>query len=177
MRRAVLILVAMLGLARGVAEAEDLATYEVDGEAASAGSDPRVAALDDAFGRAASAALAELVPGAVRAAKKQLLDREIVGRARLWIAKFSVVKDETNDDRRQLTVSVRVDRDKMRARLTELEISTSEGSTPGTPAEPVVGKARPVVIMLRVTDPETSHVTFGANADKDVAGTAAIAGA
>src|SRR5690606_19004686 len=57
--------------------------------------DPRVAALDEAFAGAVSTALAELVSSDVRAARKADLDKEIVGRARLWVAKFTVNKDTT----------------------------------------------------------------------------------
>src|SRR5687767_6529970 len=95
----------------------------MEGDADAGGSDPRVAALDEAFGRAITAAVGELVDGDVRKANKSVIDREIVGRARLFVAKFTVSKDDTNDGRRQLTVMVRVDRDKLRARLGELNIA------------------------------------------------------
>src|SRR5882672_11030226 len=102
--------------------AEEIVGYEAEGDAPASVADPRVAALDDAFARAAAAALADLVAPDVRSAKKGDLDREIVGHARLWVVKFTVTRDEVNDDRRQHAVSVRVDRDKIRARLVELAI-------------------------------------------------------
>ena len=134
-------------------------TYEAEGEADAGGADPRVAALDDAFARAVAARGRR--PGRRAGAaprKKQDLDREIVGHARLWVAKFTVTKDETADDRRQLTVSVRVDRDKMRARLAELEISR-RGRRP-RPARP--NARADVAILLRVAEPETVRATYGA---------------
>src|SRR5438128_2595365 len=93
----------------GSAHAEDLATYDAEGDANAGGADPRLAALDEAFGRAVGLALIDIVTADVRSAKKADLDREIVAHARLWVATFAVVKDTTDDDRRQLKVSVRVD--------------------------------------------------------------------
>ncbi len=155
----------VLGLiATTAARADDLATYEANGDASAvAGADGRVEALDDAFARAAGQALEDLVPADVRTAHKADLDREIVGHARLWVAKFTVTKDETNDQRRQLTVSVRVDREKMRARLIELNLVTA--------ATPVAGQ-HAVAILLRVAAPGGNHATYGAAAEKDVAGLA-----
>src|SRR5262245_42003957 len=85
-----------LGGARAepVATAPDVAGYEADGEADTAASDPRVAALDDAFARAVATALGDVVAGDVRSARKAELDREIIGHARLWVAKFTVIKDQ-----------------------------------------------------------------------------------
>ena len=103
----------LLALA-GHAYAEDLVAYEAEGDAPVGGTDARTAALDDAFARAVSSALGDLVAGDVRTAHKGELDKEIVGHARLWVAKFTVTKDDTEDARRQLTVSVRIDRDKIR---------------------------------------------------------------
>lgn len=174
MRLAILILVLLLG----VAHAEDVASYEVDGESDAGGADPRVAALDDAFGRAVTAALKELLPGNLRTQHKQVLDREVVGRARLWVVKFTVASDETNDDRRQLTVAVRVDRDKMRTRLAELGIDTSGGNGGPAPAQPVaVGRTRPIAVALRVVDPEVVRATYGVEAAKDLPGLGVVAGA
>src|ERR1700733_6068606 len=145
------------------AHAEDVVGYEAEGDAPVAGADPRVAALDDAFARAVVSAIADLISGDVRTAHKAELDREIVGHARLWVTKFTVTKDETNDDRRQLTVSVRIDRDKIRARLGELDIATHDPSAPADAPAP----SHTVTILLRVTTPAAVHADFGASADKD----------
>jgi hypothetical protein len=153
-------------LLASVAHAEDVVAYAVEGDAPAAGADPRVAALDDAFARAAAAAVAELVPGDARTAHKGELDRELVGHARLWVKSYTVTKDETNEDRRQLVLSVRIDRDKLRARLAELAIPTQDAA-PVTPSGPV---ARPVVILLRVATPAGSRADFGDGAAKDVPG-------
>jgi hypothetical protein len=168
--RSVLVL-AVLALA-APAHAEDIVAYEAEGDAAAAGSDPRTAALDDAFARAVTSALADLVAGDVRTANKGQLEREIVGHARLWVARFTVTKDETEDDRRQLTVSVRIDRDKIRARLEELKIATQDPNA----VAPVAGEPaqRTVTILLRVTTPKAVHAGFGKGAHQDVDGQAAL---
>jgi hypothetical protein len=155
------------------AYAEDVVAYEAEGDAPSASADPRVAALDDAFAHAVTAAVGDLVSGDTRTARKGELDREIVGHARLWVTKFTVTKDETNDDRRQLIVSVRVDRDKLRARLAELKIPLQETAAPPS-NEP---QARPVVVLLRVATPQGARADFGEGADKDVPGLAALTAA
>ncbi|HTR52289.1 MAG TPA: hypothetical protein VMJ10_16355 [Kofleriaceae bacterium] len=150
------------------ARADDVVAYEADGDAAAAGDDARTAALDDAFAHAIEAALADLVPGDARTAHKGELDREIIGHARLWVASYSVKRDEVNDDRRQLTVSVRVDRDKLRARLALLHVAVVE---PGaTDAEPAASGARTIVIFERVASPHGSRADFGDAADPKLAG-------
>jgi hypothetical protein len=131
-------------------------------------------ALDEAFARAVTSALGDLVAGDVRTARKGELDKEIVGRARLWVAKFSVTKDETVEGRRELTVSVRVDRDKIRARLGELNIATKDaaaGPGSGGDAQPA---ARTATILIRLATPAGVRAAYGQGADKDTPGTAAM---
>lgn len=168
MIRGVLVLSMLLATAR--ADAEDIAAYQAEGEAAAAGADPRVAALDAAFARAVQSALADVVPGDLRVARKAELDREIVGHARLWVAKFSVTKDETNGDRRQLEVSVRIDRDKIRARLAELHIQLADSTAPPPDAPPT----HSITILVRVATPAGIAATFGSHADKDLDGIPAL---
>ncbi|HEY4243048.1 MAG TPA: hypothetical protein VGM88_24710 [Kofleriaceae bacterium] len=144
--KALVIAAVLLAAAAPRAHAEDLVAYPEEGDADAA--DPeaaRVQALDQAFGKAASAALAEIVDAPTRKANQAALDREIVAHARLWVARFSVTKDETVDGRRQLSVSVRIDRDKLRARLAELSISTQAGGD--LPAD----QLRSALVLLRVT--------------------------
>ena len=152
-----------------LAYAEDIASYEMEGDSDAGGSDPRVAALDEAFSRAAQAAVQELVDADVRKAHKGAIDKEIVGRARLWVAKFTVTKDATNEGRRELTVMVRIDRDKMRARLAELNIAT--GAVGETPKP----GAKTVVVLMRITTPEGTRASYGATAEKELPGMGALA--
>ncbi len=165
--RSLLVAVFLLMLAPR-AHAEDLAVYEVEGDAALGGADPRIAALDEAFGRAVSSALADVLDTDVRKANRQVVDREIVARARLWIAKFTVTKDETADGRRQLTVTVRVDRDKLRARLGELNIGTA-----GAGEQPAPG-ARTAIVLLRIADGDSTRAAYGATAERAIPGLGAL---
>ena len=166
--RTSLILAVLLALT-SAAYAEDVAAYETEGDAELSGSDPRVAALDEAFARGVALALADVVPADVRVARKADLDREFIARARLWVAKFQVTKDTTADDRRQLAVTVRVDRDKVRAKLAELDIATMTAGE--------ASRGHSAVVLLRVTEPAGVRATFGAGAEKDVPGLAAISSA
>ena len=162
-------LVSVLLAVTSVARAEDIAAYDTEGDAELSGSDPRVAALDEAFARAVSLAIADVVAPDVRSAKKADLDRELVGRARLWVAKFTVLKDSTEGDRRQLKVTVRVDRDKVRAKLTEMNIATMSAGE--------ASKGRAVTVLLRVGDGEAVRATYGAAAENDLPGLGALSSA
>jgi hypothetical protein len=165
------VFVLALGARPSVARAEDLAVYETSGEADAAGN-ARVAALDDAFGRAVGQALAELVGAEARKAHRAARGEHILGRARLWVARFTVTRDETADGRRQLTVTVRIDRDKLRARLGELDIATAEAVE-----QPAASGGPSAVILIRVADPEGVRASFGPRAEKDPPGLGALAGA
>jgi hypothetical protein len=166
------VLLAVL-LCAAPAMADDVIAYEAEGEAAAAGSDPRVSALDDAFARAVTSALADLVQGDVRVAHKGELDREIVGHARLWVKSYAVTRDEVNDARRQLVVTVRIDRDKLRTRLGELGVATVATIAP--PEQ--TAQARSVVILLRVTTPHGMQTNFAEGSEKDTPGLAALTSA
>jgi hypothetical protein len=162
-------------LAAMPAFAEDIVAYQAEGDAPASGSDARTMALDEAFANAVTNALTELVAADTRTARKAELDKEIIGRARIWVAKFSVTKDETVDTRRELTVSVRIDRDKLRARLTELGIAMKETTGSTGAGDPTAASAtRTATVLLRVMTPAGIRADFGASAEKDVPGLAAI---
>jgi len=165
-------------LAAVPAFAEDIVAYQAEGDAPASGSDARTMALDEAFANAVGTALTELVTAETRTARKAELDKELIGRARLWVAKFSVTKDETVEDRRELTVSVGIDRDKLRARLGELGIAVKEAAAAVTPTgagDPTAAAAaRTATILLRVMTPSGIRADYGASADKDVPGLASL---
>ena len=169
MTRCVLVAVMVAALASS-AFAEDIVAYEAEGDAPATATDPRVAALDDAFAHAAAAAINDLVAPDVRAARRGDLDREIVGHARLWVTKFTVTRDETDDARRQLTVSVKIDRDKIRARLGELDIVTTEAGATAPPT----GTVKTVTILERLSSAHGIRADFGPSADKEIPGIAAL---
>jgi len=147
--------------------AEDVVAYQAEGDAPAAAAEARVMALDEAFSRAVTSALTELVAADVRTARKGELDREIVARARLWVAKFSVTRDETADGRRELTVSVKIDRDKLRARLGELGIAVKDAAAAGELVSP---QQRTATILLRITQPGGVHAAYGQNAERELPG-------
>src|SRR6185436_16598999 len=126
------------------------------------------AALDEAFARAVAQAIGDLVEPEVRRQSKPVIDRELIGHARLWVAKFTVTREAVADDRKQLSVSVRVDCDKVRARLAELNIATR-----ATGHAPAAG-AVPAIVLLRVVTPDGVHANFGLAAEKEVTGLAAL---
>jgi hypothetical protein len=159
------ILVVLVGAA-APARAEDVAAYEVEGDADAGGADPRVAALDEAFLSAVATAIQEVVDPETRKANKGVLDKEILSHARVWVAKFTVTKDETANGRRQLAVTVRVDRDKMRVRLAELNIATQAAGG---------GAAGPsAIVLVRIVDPDGFRASYGSKADKELPGLAAL---
>lgn len=154
--------------------AEDIVAYQAEGDAPASGTDARTMALDEAFANAVSTALADLVAPEIRTARKGELDKEIVGRARLWVAKFSVTKDETIENRRELTVSVRIDRDKLRARLGELDVATKGVAQPtGEPTAPAA-PSKTVTVLMRVTSPKGTEASFGSGAASDLPGVSAL---
>lgn len=170
--RRVLILAMLVSLSAR-AQAEDVVAYQAEGDAPAAAGDARVMALDEAFSRAVSTAIGELVAGDVRTARKGEIDREIVSRARLWVAKFSVTKDETVENRRELTVSVKIDRDKLRARLGELGIVMKDAATTSA-GEPAGSQQRTATILLRIVQPKLVRAVYGQTAERDLPGVTAL---
>ncbi len=169
MKLLAIVIVAVIVGTSAAAHAEDIVAYQAEGDADAAAADARVVALDEAFAKAVSQALGELLDAETRRQHKPVIDRELLGHARLWVAKFTVTKEGVTDDRKQLSASVRVDRDKLRARLTELNISTRAASdAANTPS---------VTVLLRVATPDGVHATYGLAAEKEVAGLAALSSA
>jgi hypothetical protein len=165
------VVVCVLVAASARAHAEDVVAYQADGDADARAPDARIEALDQAFGKAVSQALGDLVDPEVRRQSKPVLDRELVGRARLWVTKFTVTREAVAEDRKQVSVSVRVDRDKVRARLAELNIATrATGDAPSV-------SAVPAIVLLRVVTPEGVHANFGLAAEREVTGLAALSSA
>ncbi|HEX4421099.1 MAG TPA: hypothetical protein VH165_24445 [Kofleriaceae bacterium] len=154
------------------ARAEDIAAYQADGEADAATANAKVAALDEAFGKAVAQAVGELVDAEVRRQNKPAIDRELIGHARLWVINYKIVKEAVADDRKQLQVSVRVDRDKLRAKLAELNIALK-----GAAGEAPVANAQVATVLLRVATPGAVHASYGSGAEKDVPGLAVLSAA
>jgi hypothetical protein len=165
---AIVIVAVIVGTSAG-AHAEDVVAYQADGDADAGAADARVEALDEAFGKAVAQALGELLDADTRKQHKPVLDRELLGHARLWVTKFTVTKEAVAEDRKQVSVSVRVDRDKLRARLAELNIASKSGAE--APAS-----TQTVTVLLRVVTPDGVRATYGLAAEKEVPGLAALSG-
>jgi hypothetical protein len=118
------------------ASAEDVVAYQADGDSDANAPDARVTALDDAFARATAQAVNDLVEPEVRRQSKPVIDRELIGHARLWVISYKVTREVVADDRWRFSLSVRIDRDKLRARLAELNIAVREAGE----APPVAGQ-------------------------------------
>lgn len=177
------------------AAAEDIKTFEVTGEADAAASDSRGVAVDAAFARATEDALEDLLTKAQRTEQRSALNKEIVGRARRWVASYKVTADQTAGGRRQLTVAVRINREALRARLVELAILTAaveppvtnpgdpNAADPGTavtsPSDPLVAPSssadprwagRTATLLLRARRQAQAVATFGASGEADAPG-------
>jgi hypothetical protein len=157
------------------ARAEDVVAYPADGDADASAPDARVGSLDDAFARAVSQAVNELVEPEVRRQRKPVIDRELIGHARLWVTSYKVTREAVNEGRLQMSLSVRVDRDKLRARLAELNIAVREaGEAPPAAAQGSAQSAQSAIVLLRVAAPDGVHASYGLAAEKEVAGLAAL---
>ena len=174
---ALLGLVAAGALVAGAAPAaaEDVATYDARGGADEAGGDARTRALDAAFASAVTEAVAELAGAAARARQADI-EREILRRARRFVASFQVKGQTSVGGRLELEVAVRVDRDKLRARLTELGVAT-RATPPPPPAPPVAAGKAKAALLLRVVGAGPTYATFGAAASLDTPGLHVVAAA
>jgi hypothetical protein len=158
------------------ARAGDVVAYQADGDADANAPDARVGSLDDAFARAVSQAVNELVEPEVRRQRKPVIDRELIGHARLWVINYKLIREAVNDGRLQVSLSVRVDRDKLRARLAELNIAVREaGEAPqGAAQGSAQTSAQSAIVLLRIASPDGVHASYGLAAEKEVAGLAAL---
>jgi hypothetical protein len=155
------------------ARAEDLATYETAGAADAAATDARTRALDLAFAAAVKKAIGELVSAADAARRKDDLDRNIVSRARLWVASFKVVTQATEGNQLKLTAAIRIDRDRLRAKLGELGIATAAAP----PEPPAILAPRTATVLMRVINPGGGvTATYGAGASREIPASEAVAG-
>jgi hypothetical protein len=167
------VILAAVGASAGPAAAEDLATYDAAGAADAAATDARTRALDLAFTAAVRKALGELVSTADLGRRKADLDSQILARARLWVASFKVVSQATEGNQLKLTAAVRIDRDRLRAKLGELGIATAAA----TPEPPAILAPRTATVLMRVINPGGGvAATYGAGASREIPASEAVAG-
>ena len=150
-----LIAIALLCGLAATAAAEEVVSYKVNGAAPATGDDKadRTRALDEAFKAATRAALDEL-----GAAGGETVDREIVKRARLWVASFKVSAQATRSGSYVVDVDVKIDIAKLRDKLVELEVSLSPPDGAGGSSELVPA----ATLLLRVSTIEGALATYGA---------------
>ncbi len=143
---------------------DDVVTYATDGAATASRTDARTVALDDAFKAATRAALDQLVTGANLASQRDVLDAEVVRRARLWVASFKVTAERTRGGSLELEVDVRIDRAKLRAKLDELGVPMVAGEPARRPDAGAVA-ARMGTVLLRLSTGDGAVASYGADAD------------
>jgi hypothetical protein len=164
--------VAVLALI-GAAHA-DVVTYASHGSAATTDGDARTRALDAAFASAVTEAVADLAGKNART-QAAAVDREIVRRARRYVASFAVTTERPGADRVEVDVDVRIDRDKVRARLLELGVVLID-APPVEPSLPAV-QPRAATVLYRVTGVAGVQASFGVAATADLPGVDALTAA
>lgn len=161
---------AAAALTAGPARADDVVPYQAEGSAPADDAEARTRAVDAAFAAAVTEAVADLAgPGA--RGQAAAIEREIIHRARRYVGGFSVLDQRTAGSELVLQVKVKVDRDKLRAKLTELGVALL--AAPTAPVAPRVARRRATVLM-QVTGLGRPLATFGAAATEDVPGREAI---
>lgn len=167
--------VAGLALLALVAAAHaDVVTYPSHGSAATADADARTRALDAAFASAVTEAVADLAGKNARA-QAAAVDREIVRRARRFVASFAVTSEHPGADRLEVDVDVRIDRDKVRTRLLELGVVLADAA-PVEPGPPAI-QPRAATLLYRVTGVAGVQASFGVAAATDLPGVDELAAA
>jgi len=161
----------LLALAATPAAAE-VVTYDARGRADDSAADPRTQALDAAFAAAITEAVADLA-GAGARAKAADVDRELIKRARRYVASFQVKAQSADGGTLELEVAVRVDLDKVRAKLGEIGVALKPAEAGKPPVTSHGGKT--ATILLRVVGAGPVSATFGSAANPDVPGVARIA--
>lgn len=168
------VLAVVLGLGfAGRPAAAEVVTYDARGRADDSAADPRTQALDVAFAAAVTEAVADLAGAAART-KAADVDREIIKRARRYVASFQVKAQSADRGSLELEVAVRVDLDKVRTRLGELGVPLKPRE-PGVVTSPGGTGGKTATILLRVTGAGPLSATFGAAAGLDVPGAVRLA--
>lgn len=168
-------LVLAAALAAAPAAADPIVTYRSEGSAAADDAEPRTRALDAAFASAVTEAVADLAGKNARS-QAAAVDRDIVKRARRFVASFAVSREGPRGDRFELEVEVRIDQGKVRERLLELGVALRD-EPPAEPPPPPAVQRRRATVLYRVTGLGTPVASFGAAARTDLPGADALAAA
>lgn len=146
-------------------------SYQASGAAPASAADARTQALDAAFATAVTEAVADLAGKAART-QAAAVEREITRRARRFVAGYRVTAERTAGDRLELEVAIKIDRDKLAAKLTELGVAlrTAPIAEPGPPPVTLPSAA----ILLRVIEGDRVTASFGDRATAELPGRAAL---
>lgn len=154
---------ALIAGAAPSAAAQTTASITATGRAEAADATPsrsaRQVAIDRAFADAINQQLARELTTTERRRGRDVLQREIVRRARLYVRSFKVVSEASEDGRLVVTIRAAVDQDKLRGKLAELGIDGA-GARPA-PSLPT-GSRPPLVVILHASRGEVVDTTFGA---------------
>lgn len=160
-----------IALCAGVAPvAADPATYQAAGTAVASDADARTRALDAAFTTAVTEAVADLAGKAART-QAAAVEREITRRARRFVASFRVTAERTTGDRLEVEVTVKIDRDKLAAKLVELGVELRAAPAP----EPPPVSLPSVAVLYRVIGDGAVRASFGDGASPGLPGQGALA--
>jgi hypothetical protein len=163
-QRVAIAIAVLLGLGvESRAHAEDLASIDVGGAAEGAGEGVKQKALDAAFGEAIDKVLRAMLPGDVRTRHKKVLRDDIERRARLYVGSYKILDERRIEGELRLQVTVKVDRDKIRAALAELNIDAEAGGSGG-------GSRPRVVVLLKYSESASTSTTFGSTGGDGGAG-------
>ena len=169
----ILVVLAVLSALAVRPAAAEVVTYDARGRADDSAADPRTQALDVAFAAAVTEAVADLAGAAARTRAVDV-DREIIKRARRYVASFQVKTQSSDRGTLELEVAVRVDLDKVRGQLGALGVPLKPRD-PGAPVTSHGAGGKSATILLRVTGAGPLSATFGAAAGPDVPGAERIA--
>ncbi|HUH04399.1 MAG TPA: hypothetical protein VML75_20530 [Kofleriaceae bacterium] len=157
---AALALLLVLALA-GSASAQTLAQREATGEAPAADG-ARERALDLAFANAIRGLLTEELPRAELRQHRAAIEDKVVRRARLYVKSFRVLGSQEVEGRLMVRIEASVDRDALRAALSELGASVGDRLPPRRSA----GTRPSVLVILHAQEPSADGIsietTFGA---------------
>ena len=137
----------------------------------------RTRAIDQAFAAAIGQQLDRWLTASERAAHQDALDRDVTGRARLYVASYRVAGEQQSGGQTSVTVEVTLDLDKLGATLNELGLTPGAGSgtvgatpaaagpaamAPSPAGTTAGGVGQPTaILLLKVTTPSGTITTFG----------------
>lgn len=144
-----------------LAQAGGRVAVEVRGEWAGTDQAARGRAIDQAFATAVERALGALVGAGDRAERAADLEKNVIRRARLFVASYRVTGEKTDGEKTRVSVSATLDIDKLRAALAELKVPVAAGASVGAALSPSGGGGASALLLVVVATPEGTVANFG----------------